>query len=104
VWSSSTIAREGVRPVQAGRVGGEDAQVPAEHVRFVRVLAVAKLQMADDDVVVLERASEHRGGLVEDPCLLAARGGRVNGGVRNGEKMLEGEGGKQRRLSLPPRE
>jgi hypothetical protein len=68
----------GGEAVQPRRVGGEHAQVAGEHVRLVGVLAVAKLQVADDDVLVLECACEHRGGFVQDPRLLAARSGGVH--------------------------
>jgi hypothetical protein len=45
--------------------------VAGEAFRLVRVFAPSELQVADDDVLVLEPQGEPGSGLEQDPCLLA---------------------------------
>ena len=87
-------------PVQLGGVGGEDAQVSGDDVRFERVVDPAELEVADDDVRVLELAGEHGGGLVEDACLLTARGGAVDGRLRHGDQVVQRDRRHQGGLAL----
>ena len=90
--------------VQARSVGGEDAQVAREHVRLAGSVAVAKLEVADDDVLVVEHASEVGRGFVQDPGLLPTRGGAVDGRVLDRDEVVERDRGEERRLPLPARE
>ena len=79
--------------MQARRVGREDAQVPREDVRLLGVVAVAELEVADDDVRVVEDAREVGGGLEEDARLLAARGGAVDSRVLDRDEVVQRDRG-----------
>ncbi len=92
------------QPVQTRSVSGEDAQMPAEDVRLARVVAVAELELADDDVPVIEDAGEVRGSLVQDPRLLAARSGAVDRGALDADEVVERDRGEERCLPLAARE
>jgi len=55
--------------VQPRRVGGQHPHEAAEHLRLARLLAPAQLEMAVDEVRVVERAGEAGRGLEQDAGL-----------------------------------
>jgi hypothetical protein len=93
-----------LQPVQPRRVGGEHAQVAREHSRHAPIRAEAELQVAVDDVRVLEDAREGARGLEQDPGLLAARGGAVDGRVLDADQVVERDRREKGGFPLAPRE
>jgi hypothetical protein len=94
----------GFEAVQQASVGGEDAHVAAERPRLGGVGAVADLEVAVDEVRVVEHAGEVRSGFVQDPGLLSGCGCAVDGGVVHGQQVVVGDRGEQVGLAVAARE
>jgi hypothetical protein len=79
------------QPVQQPCFGGERAQVPGEDPRLPGIRTPTELEMAVDNVWVIKEAGEAGGRLEQDPRLFATRGGAVDRGAVDSQKMVKGD-------------